>query len=67
MVHKSTGLPWTMIVRDLTWSRNVFIIKGTDGSLGERKRFQRQAITAFIMYMALKLLRNTNDARVLNA
>lgn len=63
MVYKSTGLPWTMLVRDLTWSRNIFVVKGVDGSLAERKKFQRQAIVGFIMYTTLKLLRNTNDAR----
>lgn len=66
MVYKSTGLPWTMLVRDLTWSRNIFVFKGVDGSLAERKKFQSQAMTAFIMYTALKLLRNTNDARDLS-
>ena len=63
MVYKNTGSEWSMLIRDLTWSRNVFSCRGFDGTTIERKFLQKKAIAGFLLYMALKLMRNSNDAR----
>lgn len=63
MVYKNTGSEWSMLIRDLKWSRNIYSCVGSSSSIVERKSLQDKAIAAYLLYIALKLIRGNNDAR----
>jgi hypothetical protein len=54
----SQGYSWTL--RDSPYSRNVVIPEGWSNSLQDCKR---KAMLAFILWMAIRLVRNTDDPR----
>src|SRR6478736_5971738 len=60
-VVKQEGYDWYWYVRDMRNSRTLFEARG----LPDRKSAQKQALVAYIMYVALKLIARSDKAEEL--